>query len=752
MHLVIDSISLAKDQLKDKTFAKSLRSRIFTAVEQAALLSGGLIYLKLPDDSQILYSQNYSCPQCGFALEEIEPRMFSFNSPVGACMRCKGLGSLQKIDPKLILNLNLSISEGGVLPFSKLFYRDTWFSRLFETFLDRNGIDKKMQISKLSQKSIDLLLYGSKDLYRVSGKNRFGEDTSIKEVFAGVVGELEKRYYDSQSEYARYEIERFMNQEVCDLCEGKRLKKEILMIKIIDKNIFDYGELSIDDLIKTIDTDFKNISEYEKTVSSIIIKEISNRLNFLTNVGLGYLTINRSAGTLSGGESQRIRLASQIGSGLSGVIYVLDEPSIGLHSKDVHALITSLVHLKDLGNTIVVVEHDSDTIRAADHLVDFGPKAGKHGGKVVFSGTLEELKKADTLTSSYLFEKTIHLKRKDVAKRLSDKPKLSLYGAKQFNLKNITTTFPLGILTCVTGVSGSGKSTLVIETLYKALRYYIDGWHKGVMGEFEKLTGHEYVDKVYLVDQSPIGKTPRSNPATYIGVFDEVRDIFASTPDAKLRGYKKGRFSFNVKGGRCEKCQGAGTIKIEMQFLADVYVHCDVCNGKRYNSETLEVKYKDLSIYDVLHLTVDEAREFFSSFPAIVQKIQTLIDVGLGYIELGQPAPTLSGGEAQRIKLGHELSKRATGKTVYILDEPTTGLHMYDVEKLLHALYRLVDAGNTVIVIEHNLEFIENSEYVIDIGPDGGEKGGTVLFEGLLDDLYGHKTSYTAKYLRELRK
>ena len=536
-----------------------------------------------------------------------------------------------------------------------------------------------------------------------------------------------------------------MTEKVCESCDGMRLKDEVLNVKIDDKNIFEICNMPINETAQFMKNIEPHLSQYEKEVTQSVIAEINVRLNFLINVGLSYLTLNRSSRTLSGGESQRIRLASQIGSGLSGVIYVLDEPSIGLHPRDVKALVDSLKNLRELGNTIIVVEHDPETIINADYIVDFGPKAGTYGGKVVYEGPLKKFEAADTLSSDYLYG------RKEIKKRepiYVSSGAITLKGAKQFNLKNVDATFPLGHLIGVTGVSGSGKSTLIVETLYKGLKYYLDGRYEGLMGQFSSLDGYQYLDKVYLVNQTPIGRTPRSNPATYIGAFDLIRDIFAQTPDAKLRGYKKGRFSFNVKGGRCEKCAGAGSIKVEMQFLPDVYVTCDICDGKRYNSETLEVKYKGMSIYDVLSMTIDEAVDFFKSHKILHKRLNALKEIGLSYLELGRPAPTLSGGEAQRVKLANELAKKESGRTLYILDEPTTGLHLYDINKLLKGLYKLVEKGNTVVIIEHNLDVIKNMDYIIDLGPDGGEGGGTILFQGKPRDVLKAKNSVTAQFLK----
>lgn len=747
---IVDNISIKYSDIKSEAIASNLRSRVFTAVEQALNLSVGLVILE-EENSQMrsLYSEKFACSRCGLSLPEIEPRLFSFNSPLGACEKCRGLGFILRVDEDLILNRKLSIDEGAILPFAKVFCKETWFSRLLKTFLDDTGTSSKLPIDQIAPDKIKSLLWGNNKLYRVTGKNRFGHETSIWETYIGIIPELEKRFYESDSEFTTGEIEKYMVEEDCDLCLGKRLKSQVLSIKIADKNIYDVGELSIDAALTFFDTIEQSLNQYEKQVSSEVLKEIKNRLIFLENVGLTYLTLNRAAKTLSGGESQRIRLASQIGSGLTGVIYVLDEPSIGLHSKDVAGLIASLKKLRSIGNSVIVVEHDPETIYEADYIVDFGPLAGKKGGQVVFAGSPDELKKhPESITAQYLFGRRSVIKKTNVEDRLKKASYIILKGARQFNLKNITVRFPLGMLSCVSGVSGSGKSTLIVETLYKALALLIEAKHYGTIGQYETLSGYQYLDKVYLVDQSPIGKTPRSNPATYVGLFDHIRDLFAQSQDAKLRGYSKGRFSFNVKGGRCEKCGGAGTIKIEMQFLSDVYVKCDVCGGKRYNTETLEVKFKDKNIFDVLNLTIDEAAYFFKSHAAIHHKLAILQEVGLGYLELGQPAPTLSGGEAQRIKLAHELVKKETGRTLYILDEPTTGLHLYDIEKLISSLQKLVDKGNTVIIIEHNLDVIAKCDYIVDLGPEGGEQGGNIIFQGPTAQILKEPKSYTGYYLK----
>ena len=742
---IIDTLKGDHKQLKDKVFLSNVRSRIFNAVEQAVSLSDGLVHVYTSDKDRHLFSENFSCPDCNISLPEIEPRMFSFNSPAGACETCKGLGTVVRINPDLLLNKNLTINEGGINPYQKVLQRDTWFSRLFRTFIEHEGISPTEPLNKLTKEQEHALLEGTDTVHEVYGQNRDGRDIVIHEQWKGIVPELERRYQETHSDYARREIEKFMTEKVCETCDGMRLKDEVLNVRIKDKNIFEVCDMPINKTADFMNTIEDSLSEYEKEVTQSVIAEINVRLNFLINVGLAYLTLNRSSRTLSGGESQRIRLASQIGSGLSGVIYVLDEPSIGLHPRDVTALVDSLKNLKSLGNTIIVVEHDPETIHNADYIVDFGPKAGSYGGQVVFQGDLKEFEGADTITSDYLFG------RKDIKKRepaYVSNGNITLKGAKQYNLKGVDLTIPLGHLIGVTGVSGSGKSTLVVETLYKGLKYYLDGRYDGIMGEFSSLDGYQYIDKVYLVNQTPIGRTPRSNPATYVGAFDLIRDLFAQTPDAKMRGYKKGRFSFNVKGGRCEKCAGAGSIKVEMQFLPDVYVTCDVCNGKRYNSETLEVKYKGKNIYDVLSMTVDEAVDFFKSHKILYRRLKALQDIGLSYLELGRPAPTLSGGEAQRVKLANELTRKETGRTLYILDEPTTGLHLYDINMLLKGLYQLVERGNTVVVIEHNLDVIKNTDYIVDLGPDGGEGGGTILYQGKPEGVLKVKNSSTAQFLQ----
>lgn len=743
----VDKVSVSHKDLRDEIASSNLRSRLTTSVEQAINLSNGLVVLESETEEK-LFSELFSCPTCNMSLPEIEPRMFSFNSPLGACERCKGIGTIFKIAIDRILNKNLSVDEGGILPFNKFYFQDTWYIRILRQAAKEEGIRLDVPIRDLSPGELNKLLYGTESVYEVVGTNRHGKRTTIFERFIGIIPELERRFFNSETNVENLELQRYMKEEVCPSCLGKRLKLEVLSITINDENIADVCDKSIDDLYSY----YKNVltqilTKYEYEIAKVILKEILTRLEFLKNVGLSYLTISRTAKTLSGGELQRIRLASQIGSGLTGVLYVLDEPSIGLHPKDVSSLIQTLMKLKNLGNTIIVVEHDRETIENADFAVELGPFAGKHGGKIIFTGSIPEMKKSsDSLTGKYLSgKKRIH----GLAGELSaHRGLIELTGAKQHNLQDISVKIPLGNMIAVTGVSGSGKSTLVVETLYPALKYYLDGFYSEKMGKFDRILGYQFLDRVYLVDQSPIGRTPRSNPSTYIGFFDNIRDLFAQTVEAKAKGFKKGRFSFNVKGGRCEKCQGAGVIKIQMQFLPDVYVTCDVCDGKRYNRETLEIRYKGKTIYDILNMTVEEALPFFKNHYVIYQKLLFLQSVGLGYISIGQPAPTFSGGEAQRIKLANELSRKDTGKTLYILDEPTTGLHFFDIEKLLSTLNQLVERGNTVVVIEHNLDVVKNCQYTIDLGPGAGNKGGNVVYQGATKNILRVKNSYTGNYLR----
>ena len=748
IEVYIDTISVSWQDMKREVFVSNLRSRITQAVEQSTNLSDGLVIVDI-DAEEHLFSEKFSCPNCNLSLPEIEPRMFSFNSPLGACAECRGLGSVYRIDPDLILNPNLSINEGGIQPYPKFYYQTTWYMRLIKTVAKKEKIDMDKPIRSFTQKDRKTLLYGTGKTYTVDGTNRFGRATSIEETWHGLAHDLQKRYFESEGKQG--EIHKYMREEVCPKCHGKRLKKEVLAITIEGHNITDMTDWSIIKLVSYIKQAQKGkgilLNQYEQAVAKPVLKEIVSRLTFLINVGLSYLTISRSARTLSGGELQRIRLASQIGTGLTGVLYVLDEPSIGLHPKDVSALIKTLKNLKNLGNTLIVVEHDQETIESAEHIIELGPKAGIHGGKITFAGTVNEICKAkNSITGAYISgKKSIPTTKREL---VDSKGEILLTNATQFNLKGIDLRLPLHNLIAITGVSGSGKSTLITETLYPALKLQVNNHWNEFIGDYTKLEGFEHIDRVYLVDQSPIGRTPRSNPATYVGIFDHIRDVFAATTRARAQGYKKGRFSFNIKGGRCEKCQGGGVLKIEMQFLSDVYVTCDVCEGKRYNRETLEVKYKGKTIYDILQFTVDEATEFFCNHARIHNKLLFLQKVGLGYIKLGQPAPTFSGGEAQRIKLADELSRATRGHTLYMLDEPTTGLHFADVQRLLDALHELVEMGNTVVVIEHNLDVIKNAQWIVDLGPNGGNDGGKIVYQGPIQDILQVKESHTASYLK----
>lgn len=760
---VVDRIGFSKKQLRDSASLANIKSRLSQSIEQALGLSDGLVIFTQVLDSALefpekpkkfednLFSERFACPVDNVQLPEIEPRMFSFNSPHGACTRCSGLGIILQVNQDLLINPRLTIDEGGILPYNRAFAQTTWFTRVIQKVARDNGINTKVPLGTLtaSQKKILLLGTGDKE-YKVEGKNRFGEWTHIRETFRGIVADLEERYHASQSEWTKFEIEKYMQEKVCPACLGARLKKEALGIVISKKSIFEVCSLPIDQTFLFIDSLENSFTSREKQIGELLIKEVKLRLSFLVSVGLEYLTLARSATTLSSGESQRIRLASQIGSGLTGVLYVLDEPTIGLHAKDNFQLIKTLERLRDVGNTVIVVEHDRETIEHADYIVDFGPGAGKNGGQVIAQGTLSQIKKdPKSATGEYLSNK------KDIRvpgenKQEQNSVVLSIIDCSQYNLKNITVDFPLSKFICITGVSGSGKSTLLVETLYHALARHFYPFHKEMPGKFKELRGIEYLDKIVLIDQSPIGRTPRSNPATYTGTWSPIRQIFANTQAARNRGFTASRFSFNVKGGRCEACEGQGQIKIEMQFLADVYVTCEVCEGSRFNSETLEVTYRGKNIAEVLSLTVKDALELFHAIPEIVTKLTTVTSVGLDYIHLGQPAPTLSGGEAQRVKLATELAKRATGKTFYILDEPTTGLHFADLIKLLQVLRELVNRGNTVCVIEHNLDVIKNADWVIDLGPEGGEKGGKIIAEGTPKEISKIKSSYTGQFLSKL--
>ena len=725
-----------------------ITARLTESIEVALKHADNLVLIDVVGDKTILYSCNYACPDCGFSFPELTPRMFSFNNPYGACPKCSGIGYLMKMDEDLIIPDKNKTLYDGVKAFgsSTMKKGDTMARMYFESIGKHYGVDiKNKKIKDLPRDFLDKILYGTGDeeinfeYASYAGVRRFTAP------FEGVIPTLERRHNETKSQGMRDFYEMYMSNMHCDECNGARLKKEILCIKIGGKNINELTDMSI----RHIQEFLRNLelTDSQKMIAEMILKEVDARLQFLIDVGLEYLTLSRSAGTLSGGEAQRIRLATQIGSGLTGVLYILDEPSIGLHQRDNDKLIATLKKLRDLGNTLIVVEHDEDTMYAADQIIDIGPGAGVHGGNVMAQGTAEEIKQVKgSITGDYLSgRKQIHVPSK---RRKGNKKCIEVVGATENNLKNISVKFPLGVFTCVTGVSGSGKSTLVNEVLYKNIAQQLNGASEKP-GKCKQIKGLDNIDKIINIDQSPIGRTPRSNPATYTGAFDLIRDIFAGTNEAKIRGYEKGRFSFNVSGGRCESCNGDGVHKIEMHFLPDVYVPCEVCKGKRYNRETLEVKYKGKNIADVLDMTVEEALEFFENIPKIKQKIQTLYDVGLGYIKLGQPSTTLSGGEAQRVKLATELSKRATGKTLYILDEPTTGLHIADVHRLVDILQRLVDTGNSIIVIEHNLDLIKTADHIIDLGPEGGDAGGEVVAVGTPEQICRNEKSYTGKFLKK---
>ncbi len=731
-----------------------IKSRLAGSVETAAHLTGGIIAVDVIGGEELKFSQNYACDEHNISLPEITPTLFSFNSPTGACPTCTGIGKFMKIDPRLIVaDETKSLTDGAIHAsgwgVNSWFYpnQGTVATMYYEGLARHYGFDLNTPFKDLSKEAQNAVLYGTGDtkikLIRSGG---YGKGIEYEAVFEGVVNNLERRYRESKSEFARREIEINMNECDCPDCAGTRLKPEALAVTVGDKNIHDICMLSVNELIAFL-SELK-FTAFKAKIAEPIIKEINSRLEFLNSVGLDYLTLGRASGTLSGGESQRIRLATQIGSSLMGVLYILDEPSIGLHQRDNEKLIGTLKHLRDLGNTLIVVEHDEDTIREADYIVDIGPGAGIHGGEVVFSGTVDELKNCEnSITSDYL---TGRRKIEVPSSRRKGNGKfLTVKGAAENNLKNINVKIPLGEFVCVTGVSGSGKSSFVNEILYKYLAAKLNR-AKTFPGAYKSITGAENLDKVINIDQSPIGRTPRSNPATYTGVFNDIRELFAQTKDAKAQGYTAGRFSFNVKGGRCEACEGDGIMKIEMHFLPDIYVPCEVCGGKRYNRETLNVMYKGKNISDVLEMTVEEGLHFFSAVPKIQRKLQTLFDVGLGYIKIGQSATTLSGGEAQRVKLATELSKRSTGKTIYILDEPTTGLHSYDVHMLIGVLQRLVDAGNTVLVIEHNLDVIKTADHIIDLGPEGGNAGGTLVCEGTPEQVAKCEQSYTGQFLKKM--
>jgi len=724
---------------------EGIRSRLYESIEIATKLSNGKVVIDVVGKEQFIMSEKYACPDCDFSIPELEPRMFSFNAPYGSCPDCKGLGITYRIDENLVIpNKDLSINEGAIKVIN-LDDDNNIISTQLNTLAQFYNIDLNLPIKKMSKKDLDIILYGSNDLIDFKYTSKNGNTRKTKEFFEGIITNLERRYIETKSNWIREWIENYMIEDTCSTCNGARLDNSVLSVLINKKNIYEVTKLSIKELYNFLNN--LKLNKEQQEISKLIIKEILERLNFLINVGLEYLTLNRNAGTLSGGEAQRIRLATQIGSRLSGVLYVLDEPSIGLHQRDNQRLINSLLEMRDLDNTLIVVEHDSETMLEADYLVDIGPGAGLHGGNVVAKGTPKEvMENEDSITGKYLSGKLkIEVPSK---RRKGNKKYLEIKGASENNLKNINVKLPLGTLTCVTGVSGSGKSTLVNEIMYKIVSnnlYKV----KEKPGKYKSVKGLENIDKVIDISQAPIGRTPRSNPATYTGVFDDIREVFTETKEAKLRGYDKGRFSFNVKGGRCEACWGDGVKKIEMHFLPDVYVPCEVCGGTRYNSETLEIKFKGKNIYDVLEMRVEEALEFFENFPKIKSKLQMLMDVGLSYIKLGQGSPTLSGGEAARIKLAKELQKKPTGKSLFILDEPTTGLHVDDIKKLLLILNRIVENGDTVLVIEHNLDVIKVADYIIDLGPEGGDEGGNIVATGTPEEVVKVKESYTGKYLKD---
>ena len=739
------SIEIIIDRL---SIREGIEKRLTDSVENALKLGNGLMIVDVIGGEEMTFSQNFACPDCGISIDEVQPRSFSFNNPFGACPDCYGLGYKMEFDEDLIIpDKSLSINQGAIVVLGWQSANDgkSFSNAILQALALKYNFSLDTPFEDYPKEIHDILIYGTngeKVAVRYKGQRGIG----VYDIaFEGLIKNVERRYRETSAESTKAEYETFMRFTPCATCHGQRLKKESLAVTIGDKNIYEMTEMSVRDLRQYLDE--LQLTETQLKIGKEILKEIKGRLQFLVDVGLDYLSLSRATGTLSGGEAQRIRLATQIGSGLVGVAYIMDEPSIGLHQNDNDKLLATLKHLRDLGNTLIVVEHDEDTMRAADYVVDIGPGAGEHGGQVIATGTAEDImKNPNSITGKYLSGEI-----KIPVPKTRRKPKgfLKVVGAKENNLKNIDVKVPIGVLTCVTGVSGSGKSSLVNEILYKSLARKLNR-ARTIPGKCKKIEGMEQLDKVINIDQSPIGRTPRSNPATYTGMSDMIRDLFAATTDAKERGYKKGRFSFNVKGGRCEACSGDGILKVEMHFLPDVYVPCEVCGGKRYNRETLEVHYKGKTIYDVLEMTVEEALDFFKNVPRILNKVQTLYDVGLGYLKLGQPSTTLSGGEAQRIKLATELSKRSTGKTIYVLDEPTTGLHFADVHKLVEILHRLTDEGNTVVVIEHNLDVIKVADYIIDMGPDGGDRGGTVVVAGTPEQVAEHPTSYTGKYVKQM--
>ncbi|MGG3526754.1 excinuclease ABC subunit A [Bacillus pseudomycoides] len=737
------SIEVVIDRIVVK---EGVASRLADSLESALKLGGGRVLIDVIGEEELLFSEHHACPHCGFSIGELEPRMFSFNSPFGACPSCDGLGSKLEVDLELVIpNWDLSLNGHAIAPWEPT--SSQYYPQLLQSVCNHYGIDMDMPVKDIPKGLFDKVLYGSgeeKVYFRYV--NDFGQVKESDILFEGVIPNIERRYRETSSDYIREQMEKYMAEQACPKCKGGRLKPESLAVFVGGKTIADVTKYSVQEVYDFFEG--IELTEKQEKIARLILREIKERVSFLINVGLDYLTLSRAAGTLSGGEAQRIRLATQIGSRLTGVLYILDEPSIGLHQRDNDRLIRTLQEMRDLGNTLIVVEHDEDTMMAADYLLDIGPGAGIHGGQVVSSGSPDEVMNDDnSLTGQYLSGKKfipVPLER-----RKGDGRKVEIIGAKENNLKNAKMSFPLGTFVAVTGVSGSGKSTMINEVLYKSLAQKLYK-AKSKPGAHKEIKGLEHLDKVIDIDQSPIGRTPRSNPATYTGVFDDIRDVFAQTNEAKVRGYQKGRFSFNVKGGRCEACRGDGIIKIEMHFLPDVYVPCEVCHGKRYNRETLEVKYKDKNISEVLGMTIEDGVEFFANIPKIKRKLQTLVDVGLGYMKLGQPATTLSGGEAQRVKLASELHRRSTGRTLYILDEPTTGLHAHDIARLLEVLQRLVESGETVLVIEHNLDVIKTADYIVDLGPEGGDKGGQIIASGTPEQVVKEERSYTGKYLKEI--
>ncbi|WP_305305644.1 excinuclease ABC subunit UvrA [Romboutsia ilealis] len=749
---VTDDIDLSKNKkhnievVVDRIVIKDgIESRLTDSIETAVKLSDGLVIAQIIDGEEILYSTKFACPEHGVGIEELSPRMFSFNAPFGACETCNGLGESKEVDPNLVIpNKDLSIKQGAIVAWGSVGVNDdTYYSKMVQSLANHFGVSIETPVKDLPEEFVQELLYGTNNtIVQFVYESKYGGRREYQAYFEGVIPNLTRRYNETNSEHARDKIEEFMSETPCPKCKGARLKKEVLSVLVDGKNIMDVTDFSVNELVEYIEN--INLNEKQKFIAHEILKEIRGRAIFLRDVGLDYLNLSRKAGTLSGGEAQRIRLATQIGSALVGVLYVLDEPSIGLHQRDNDRLIKTLRHLTDIGNTLIVVEHDEDTMRECDYIVDIGPGAGVHGGQIVAQGTLDEiLDNPNSITGQYLSgKKEIHIPK------TTREGNGNLVKANENNLKNINVKFPLGKFTCITGVSGSGKSTLINDILYKGIASKINRL-RDRPGKHKEIKGIDNIDKIINIDQSPIGRTPRSNPATYTGVFDMIRDLFASTNEAKARGYQKGRFSFNVKGGRCEACKGDGIIKIEMHFLPDVYVPCEVCKGERYNRETLQVKYKDKTIADVLDMNVEEALKFFENIPNIKRKLETLMDVGLSYIKLGQPSTQLSGGEAQRIKLATELSKRPTGKTLYILDEPTTGLHMADVDKLIQVLQKLADTGNSIVVIEHNLDVIKTCDYIIDLGPEGGDKGGKIVATGTPEEVSKVEGSYTGKFLKK---